>query len=783
MNEHDRLVSEGFLEGSLSRKAMRRWPQWASAHAKVCPECQRVVLVERLLMTAADAAGPPPRERPLPPAPTIEELLARPRRQAPAFSAHELARDLTPFPPETYRNATAASLTVTRTPVGVHISDPDAHDLAVIVLRADGRAQTIHRVCDEPEGVVVHLPLVVDEPLRLIVLGACGGLEAEHWRLWLQERARTGEEPLIDGTSTQQLHVAELQLQPAARPSLLRMARGAVAPSTPPVQALLTPAQNAGNAGHVEEASRYYLRARALAEQIGDVGGTLRATIGVGATLVDCGFEEDAERVYGEVVERFELDEPMAAFVSRGLAWRGLAIGDVTSASAWADELSQHCPADDPLLARLRMALAMERGHPSDALELDALATPGRTTTDFVSVGAVRGAICHHQLGRTREAQAQLNAVTPGATWSSDARLWYLCALAILSPDANGHSRYAALVDSARHDVAGCVPTHWERAPLRLLVRVLHDAGDVHGARHAAETLCGGGPTAGSRRIGLDCASAETLVLEAEGNVRLSEVRRTSWQHLVRDLRTAILRNTGIDRAAEVLGALLFNGQRPEGVPLSVSSHGTLAGLPWAGLFTAAGVVMPPITEIIHSSHVHEPLSRRVVSLADSDGTLPGAAREVTADEGDLVLRGARATFATLGELAEVGLLHLGLHAERVNGVPTLYFADRPVTALEIAGLHLSTRPTVFLSGCRTAGSETPSGVEYSLAHAFLRAGASAVVATQWPVRDEEGLAIFRPLIAGWGNCAPEVAAAGIARQLRAGGQPARCWAAAVVYR
>lgn len=792
MTEHDRVVAEGLLERPPTRPPMRGWPDWARSHVRSCEACRQVLIVDSLLGRAAMAASARDvggrartrNDRLAPgPAPSLASLRARPRRTSTLLTAADLAEDLPPFPVEAWRNASSASLTVTRTPDGVHVSDPEAHDLAVYVVTSEGRARSVFTVADEEHGVVVHLPLRIDAPLRVVVLGTSGGLDPEFWRLWLQERAQGGADPLVDSSAAGRLHAAELRLLPPARPSRLRLAREPVPRAQPPVQAQLSAARALGGAGRAAEAGRTYAAAHVLAQQLGDVGGELRAAVGVAATLVDCGMEEDAERGYRDVVDRFDLDAGLAAFVSRGLAWRAVAVADLATASAWIQELARHCPADDPLLAQLRMAVALEaRDAPGVLAARAAAARPDDPELD--AAGAVWEAVALTRLGRAAEARSLLAALPVGTGGSSDARLWRLVADRMAGLGGGDDAQFIARLDAARHDVTGRAPTAWERRPLHALVRQGMLEGAPRSARHAAELLCGGGPAGSRARLGIACADGDTLVVEAEGGLRTSPVARSTWKRLVRDLRTAVLHGGDLAGPAQVLADLLFITGCPAGPDgLSVASDGALAGLPWAAVFAAAGLRLPPVAELIERSTTRDPESRRIVSLADADGRLPGAGREVRVEEADVWLRGRHATFAALGAVGEVGLLHLGLHAERIGGVPTLYFADRPVSALELAGLRLRGSPTVLLSGCATGEADAPAGIEGSLAHAFLRAGASSVVATHWPVRDAEGLALFRPLVASWEDQRPETAVAGVSRQLHEAGRPARCWAAVVVYR
>jgi hypothetical protein len=174
--------------------------------------------------------------------------------------------------------------------------------------------------------------------------------------------------------------------------------------------------------------------------------------------------------------------------------------------------------------------------------------------------------------------------------------------------------------------------------------------------------------------------------------------------------------------------------------------------------------------------------SSAIVSLADAQGDLPWAGREVEQGEAALWLRGKAVTRGRLRLPAPVGLLHLGLHAWREQGVPQLLFADGPMGPAEIAANPLPGAPLVLLAGCATGVSRTAAGVERSLADAFLRAGASAVIGTLWPVEDHEILPFVRAIVEAWPFSDVAEMVTSICVGLKRQGLSARCWAAPVVY-
>lgn len=142
-------------------------------------------------------------------------------------------------------------------------------------------------------------------------------------------------------------------------------------------------------------------------------------------------------------------------------------------------------------------------------------------------------------------------------------------------------------------------------------------------------------------------------------------------------------------------------------------------------------------------------------------------------------------------DLSSVRVLHLAAHAvvdaeapERSALVlaPGSEEEDGILQPREIAELHLK-GALVVLSACRSAsGTVLPGEGVLSLARAFFEAGAHAVVASLWPLRDDEAAALverfYRHLATGAGTSAALRAA-----QLEAmeDGLPPAAWAGLVV--
>jgi hypothetical protein len=233
--------------------------------------------------------------------------------------------------------------------------------------------------------------------------------------------------------------------------------------------------------------------------------------------------------------------------------------------------------------------------------------------------------------------------------------------------------------------------------------------------------------------------------------------------------------------AARRLGEALL-GKALARLPATVSSlvfvtDEALHRMPFEALSLRAGSMLgerfdisvtPSATLWLRSREARaQPLGSRVLVLADPevsrgspDGTLrlaalPGARREAHAisraldlDSGD-VYEGAAASerFVKGAAMGQFSVLHLAAHARADT-----MFPDRSAVFLtpggddedgwlqpgEIAQLDLRGR-LVVLSACDAAEGSLLSGEgPLSLARAFFAAGASGVVATRWPLRDDD---------------------------------------------
>lgn len=179
-------------------------------------------------------------------------------------------------------------------------------------------------------------------------------------------------------------------------------------------------------------------------------------------------------------------------------------------------------------------------------------------------------------------------------------------------------------------------------------------------------------------------------------------------------------------------------------------------------------------------------------------GALPGARREGRRIARLLlptsaVLLGEAASERALAraDLGSFAVLHFAAHAVADARHPrrsAVYLAaagpeqDGLLQAREIAELPIAGR-LVVLSACRSAAGALGEGEgPMSLARAFQRAGARAVVASRWPVRDDEAAALIEHLytrLAG-GERLGEALRTTRDEAWR-GGRPAAAWAAFVL--
>ncbi len=175
---------------------------------------------------------------------------------------------------------------------------------------------------------------------------------------------------------------------------------------------------------------------------------------------------------------------------------------------------------------------------------------------------------------------------------------------------------------------------------------------------------------------------------------------------------------------------------------------------------------------------------------------LPYARREARAvahhfARGAVLRVGEKASEAYLKRHARrFGIVHFATHAvvdDATAGRAGVLLApdgadDGVLETREIAALDL-TGATVVLASCRSASGQVLRGEGVvGLARAFFQAGAQAVVASLWPLRDEEAQVLFASFYRHLGEGRTLTAALRAAQAERiAAGAPAAAWAGLVV--
>lgn len=305
-------------------------------------------------------------------------------------------------------------------------------------------------------------------------------------------------------------------------------------------------------------------------------------------------------------------------------------------------------------------------------------------------------------------------------------------------------------------------------------------------------------------------------------------------ENAVRGLPGVVARRDGSEvEATARLGRELLShavaGLAREVDELVIVPDGALFLLPFELLRVSAGTpplgqrfgltIAPSATAWLRARQREAPLRRDVLALADP--TLPGSegrvalsrdwsrlgavglgalpfarseAREIEATVGKVVLRfGEEATerFVKEADLSHFGIVHFAAHAlvdtdrpERsaLLLAPGSNAEDGLLQPREIARLDWRGR-VVVMSGCRSVAGEIMAGEgPVGLAHAFLRAGARAVIGSVWPVRDDDAaklIAAFYERLATGESL--ESAMRGARQRRQQEGAPAAAWAGFVV--
>jgi len=253
-------------------------------------------------------------------------------------------------------------------------------------------------------------------------------------------------------------------------------------------------------------------------------------------------------------------------------------------------------------------------------------------------------------------------------------------------------------------------------------------------------------------RAGITAKKLDGKGLEAEVRAlreALANVDSDAWRPVSRRLYARLL--------APVEAALA----RPR---LIIVSHGALHYLPWSALFDGQQFLGDRVTlQQLPSASVMQFLASRKPAtardmlllgnpdLGDKAMDLPGAEAEARAIKGiwpnsTMLMRKA----ATKGALTKAGqlfrVIHVAAHGEFVTDQPLnsrLLLSPEgddngQLTAGDLYGLRLNA-DLVTLSACETGMGKVLNGDDVvGLTRGFLYAGANSIVASLWPVSDDE---------------------------------------------
>jgi len=274
--------------------------------------------------------------------------------------------------------------------------------------------------------------------------------------------------------------------------------------------------------------------------------------------------------------------------------------------------------------------------------------------------------------------------------------------------------------------------------------------------------------------------SADKLIVFAVTNKELqifsSPLGRKDVMDKVRALRRATVeRKSALSESGQLYTALIapLEPLLKDNKVLAVIPSGYLYYLPFSALTNPQGkylnetvsVCLLTATELPEvGSYKSSGKPTSLLALANPDGSLPGASREV---EELAKLFPTKNTYlgaeATKDKISGKGdVLHVATHGNlnpRDVNESFLLLAgkDGHLTAGEIYGLDLKKVTLVVLSACETAlGEGNPGSEVATLAQAFSFAGSRSMIASLWQVEDDSTahlmLEFYRHLLAGQGK-------------------------------
>jgi hypothetical protein len=792
---HHRLLASGLLEGPVEPASVHAWPAWARAHLESCPACQAQLEAERCLRDAISQLSALERRLELRGPPSLAELgssLAL-RRPPPAGS---LVGRSAPMPRLQFRSG-VSPLELVRTSRGVRAWHPEATELLVLAAGADHHPLLLRHLRERTPGVSLDIAYESVGGGRILGVASREDLDPDLWGAWMRDALDAGEiDDQVWGNRSDHVHLSLVTVPAPLRSSMLRLRADALPDATPKVSRLLGRAAEAGRRDDTVGAAALYRRALEHAFTANDATGQIKAAAGVAYALDGLGYGADGHQILRWVVETHALDRTWASWVCRRQGHNALQAMDVEAAERWLEE-SQALGGNEPgWIEMLHMAIAFARDDHQQVVDSAAVVVEEDVRPASVFLARRRAATALLKLGQPERAQEEREAA--GAM--PEELLELELEIALLEVIERQHRGEPVDWDAVIADLLpvigtkdGAVLSTWDHRPLLLLA----ERARLDGAHRAAATLfrlrfldCLRAPDPRHELLAVAAVDDGLLVLSPNGVPRVRHLgfTRAQFSALVARARDE-LRGEGRLDACRTLGAILFPDGHVTRAPLLVASDGLLVEAPIAAVAYAVserGAPTATLRELVGMRRAplavpRDPLPG-IASLADANADLPWAAQEVLQSEATLWLRGKHVIRDRLRLAEPVGLLHIGLHARREHGLPQLMFADGPLGPAEIAASPLPGAPVVLLAGCATGVVNAADGVERSLADAFLRAGASAVIATRWPVEDREMLPFVRALVEAWPfrDVPSQVAMA--CAQLRRQGHPARCWAAPVVY-
>jgi tetratricopeptide (TPR) repeat protein len=466
-------------------------------------------------------------------------------------------------------------------------------------------------------------------------------------------------------------------------------------------------------------------------------GPTFRALYLLGRIAVQRGAQAEArghltravrtaERVRSTVQLAFRqafLDDKSAAYAE--LVWLELQAGRVSAAHRLADQAKSRALVDTLAAAPGRRPgltdprdLALLADIESARRECQALAAPTHLGPELAA--ALRGGTGSLSAQRTR-AEERLAAL-----WDE----WELRQTARLGPKAAGRQSGRPAARS-RLPEGSCMVEYFLAGR-----RVIAFVSDGRGLRGWADL---GAPDPVRQALELLQLNLDTALAMAQGGHGASPGVLRNAQGLLHDL---------YQRLWQPLESMLAGRSAVIVVP-----HGILHLVPFEALFDGRRYLAQRVELALAPSRAA--WSRCVERGAEAgagpdlvlgfnpEGALPyidEEARAVAALLGTEPHLGREAAGALLPEaVAARRIVHVAAHGEFRQENPffsTLLLADGPLTAADVAGMHLEAA-LVVLSGCETGLSRVTRGGELmGLISAFLQAGSASVLASRWRVED-----------------------------------------------